>query len=72
MISRNRRTPEYSLVEHQQGSDQTCNGCALEDNGDQEHGSSGGEVEQNEGQHELPVHRDLRHETYQAVDDATE
>jgi len=63
---------EGSLVQHQQGSDQARNGCTLEDDGDQEHSSSGGEVEQNQGQHKLPVHRDLRHETDQSINDATE
>ena len=60
-----------SLVQHQQGSDQARNRCTFEDDGDQEHSSSGGEVEQNQGQHELPVHCDFRHETDQAINDAT-
>lgn len=62
---------EYSLVQHQQGSNQTRNGRAFEDDGNQENGGGGGEVEQNQGQHELPEHRNLRHETNQAVHDAT-
>jgi len=66
------RTQKGSLVQHQQGSDQTRNRCAFEDDGDQENGSSGGEVEQNQGQHKFPVHRDLRHETDQAINDPTE
>ena len=64
--------PKCSLVQHQQGSCQTRDGCALEDDGNKENSGGGGEVEQNQGQHELPVHRDLRHETDQAVHDATE
>ena len=66
------RKSEFSLVQHQQGPGQTRDGCALEDDGNQENGGSGGEVKQNQGQHELPVHRDLRHEADQAVYDATE
>jgi hypothetical protein len=65
------RTPKHSLVQHQQGSDQTCNGCALEDDGNQENSGGGGEIEQDEGQHEFPVHRNLRYETDQPVHDAT-
>jgi len=61
-----------SLVQHQQGSGQTGDRCTLEDDGNKENSGSSGEVEQNQCQHELPVYRDLRHETNQAVDDATE
>ena len=61
-----------SLVKHQQGSGQTRDGCTLKDDGNKENGGSSGQVEQNQGQHELPVHRNLRHETDQAIHDATE
>jgi hypothetical protein len=62
---------EHSLVQHQQRPGQARDGCALENDGDQENGGRGGEVEQDERQHEFPVHRDLRYETDQAVHDAT-
>lgn len=66
------RSRKYSLVQHQQGSDQTRNGCAFEQDGDQENGGSSCEVEQNQRQHKLPVHCDLRHQTDQAVNDPAE
>lgn len=66
------RIRKCSLVQHQQGPGETRNGCAFEHDGDQEHGGSGREVEQNQRQHELPVHRNLRHQTDQAVNDPAE
>ena len=66
------RTAMCSLVQHQQGSGQTGDRCALEDDRNKENSGSSGKIEQNQCQHEFPVHRDLWHETDQAVDDATE
>lgn len=71
-IQGNEKTQGCSLVQHHQGSDQARDGCALENDGDQENSGSGGKVEQNKGEHELPVHRNFGHEADQTVHYATE
>lgn len=59
------------LEEHNQSTDERGDTRAGERDREQEDDTGGRQVEEDEGEHELPEDRNLRDETNPAVDDAT-